>query len=428
MSGLVARDGLWSSDMASSPPAIPALQPKHDAIRVGHDLRDQLASSRRRTGFFLGAGVSMSANLPGLDALTKIVENSLKDPQLSLYRAISGQLGANANLEQVLNKLRTIRELLEGSTGPDYLGLTYEAAVKLDQTICQTIYDNVSKPDVDKLHGHRSLATWLRYIRRDAALEVFTTNYDLLLEIAFEGVGTSFFDGFVGAVSPFFVPECIDADSGKNAEDVYPPRAWIRLWKLHGSVNWQLIAGPAPAPDRICRATGASSPSGDTQLLIYPSREKYVQSQRLPFVVYMDRLRRFLQSGESLLLVIGYSFRDEHINEVVSQGLRSNTRLAVAVLLYEKPSPYLLSLAQMHKNLSVLAPNQACIGGIHGSWLPVSKKQPGEERPFWNDTTNSFALGDFSKFAEFLNLMTGYQDVSQSVAVPSSGSTGVSKP
>jgi hypothetical protein len=37
------------------------------------------------------------------------------------------------------------------------------------------------------------------------------TNYDLLLEVAFEAVGVPFFDGFVGVVSPFFVPECVDA-------------------------------------------------------------------------------------------------------------------------------------------------------------------------------------------------------------------------
>ncbi len=413
--------------MATPTTPVQTIQPKHDAIRLAHDLRDQLASAKRRTALFLGAGASISANIPSLDQLTKIVDTILTAPFQDLYRRISASIGTNANLEQVLNKVRTIRELLEGSSSADYLGLTHEQALKLDAAICRVIYDKVAAPSLDHLQAPQSMATWLRYIRRDSPIELFTTNYDLLLEISLEKVGVPFFDGFVGAVSPFFVPECIDAELGRTADDVYPPRSWIRLWKLHGSVNWQIMPGTTPAQDRICRITGNSPPKEDTQLLIYPSREKYVQSRRLPFVVYIDRLRRFLQSGECLLLIIGYSFRDDHINEVLSQGLRSNPRLAITTVLYDDPASYVISLAQMYKNLSVFSPKEACIGGMHGGWLPPRKKQPGEEWPFWDDTANSFVLGNFSKFAEFLNLMTGYEDKS-TPTTPSAATTGVVNP
>jgi hypothetical protein len=396
--------------MVTAVPPAPSIPPKHDPIRLAYDLRDQLASAKRRTALFLGAGASISANIPSLDQLTKVVDATLVTPFQGQYRGIAGLLGSNSNLEQVLNKLRTIRELLEGSTD-QYAGLSHETAIKLDSAICRIIYEKVAAPALDKLYSHKSLATWLRYIRRDSPVEIFTTNYDLLVEISFEMVGVPFFDGFVGAVTPFFVPECIDAELGRTPDDVYPPRSWIRLWKLHGSVNWQITPKTSHNPDKICRITGTYPPADDAQLLIYPSREKYVQSRRLPFVVYMDRLRRLLQSGECLLLIIGYSFRDDHINEVISQGLRSNPRLAVTAVLYENPPTDVISLAQTYKNLSIFSPNQACVGGIYGSWLPPRKKQPGEEWPFWNDATNSFVLGDFKKFADFLNLMTGYEDV-----------------
>jgi hypothetical protein len=136
----------------------------------------------------------------------------------------------------------------------------------------------------------------------------------------------------------------------------------------------------------------------------------------------MDRLRRLLQAGESLLLIIGYSFRDDHINEILCQGLRSNPRLAITAVLHGTPTPYVLSLAQTHKNLSVLSPTTASIGGVYGGWLPVRKKQPGEEWPFWDEAASSFVLGEFSKFATFLNLMTGYADMTPSAPpAPSAG-------
>jgi len=411
--------------MASTVPPKPTLQPKHDPIRLAHDLRDQLASAKRKTALFLGAGTSISANIPSLDKLTLIVDGTLAAPYQGLYRGLSGLIGPHANLEQVLDKVRTIRELLQGSSGGNYSGLSHELATKLDASICRVIYDNVATPPaLDKLHAHKSLATWLRHVRRDSPVEIFTTNYDLLFEVAFEEVGVPFFDGFVGVVSPFFVPECVEAEPAGATEDVCPPRSWIRLWKLHGSVNWQLTPGTAPARDKICRVTGTSPPADGTQLLIYPSKEKYVQSQRLPFVVYMDRLRRLIQSGECLLLIIGFSFRDDHITEVLAQGLRSNPRLAITVALHDKPTAHVLSLAGIYKNLSIFSPQEACVGGIHGGWLPPRKKQAGEEWPFWDDADNSFALGDFSKFAEFLNLMTGY---SGAVASTPSATAGAVK-
>lgn len=411
--------------MASTAPPKPTLQPKHDPIRLAYDLRDQLASAKRKTALFLGAGASISADIPSLDRLTKIVDGTLKSPFQALYQNISKALGAGANLEQVLNRVRLIRELLEGSSG-DYKGLDHANAQKLDAAICQVIYDNVAKPDLSKLNAHKSLATWLRHIRRDSVVEVFTTNYDLLLEIAFEAVGVPFFDGFVGAVSPFFVPESVDVELGKNTDDVYPPRSWIRLWKLHGSVNWHLVPGTAPASDKICRVSGVSAPDENTQLLIYPSKDKYVESRRLPFVVYADRLRRLIQSGECLLLIIGFSFRDDHITEVLAQGLRSNPRLAITAVLHDQPTDFVLSLAGLYKNLSVFSPKEACVGGVHGSWLPLTrKKQPGEEWPFWDEADSSFALGDFTKFAEFLSLMTGYQSATVSPPAPSGSGTTV---
>jgi hypothetical protein len=121
----------------------------------------------------------MSANMPGLDELSKIVDGTLSPPFQDLYRGIAG-LVAGGNLEQVLNKVRTVRDLLEESTAGDVLGLSESLALKLDSAICRVIYDKIAQPALDKLEAHKSLAAWLRYVRREYPVEVFTTNYDLL--------------------------------------------------------------------------------------------------------------------------------------------------------------------------------------------------------------------------------------------------------
>jgi hypothetical protein len=77
---------------------------------------------------------------------------------------------------------------------------------------------------------YTELAAWIGGTDRWHPIEIFTPNYDLLMEEAFERLEIPFFDGFSGSFQPFFDPSSISNDD-------LPPR-WARLWKLHGSLGW----------------------------------------------------------------------------------------------------------------------------------------------------------------------------------------------
>jgi hypothetical protein len=378
---------------------------RFDPVATALGLREQIASGKRKIGFFFGAGTSICAGIPGLDQLTSKVAASLTADQKVCYGKVIGEVGS-ADLESILSYVRLIREFTHKDQTKSVQGITGEAAQELDVAICQNIYKEVSGTPIGKLNAHRSLSAWIRYVRRDSSVEIFTTNYDLLFETAFEQMGLPFFDGFVGVTAPFFAIESVEADSSKQFEDVYPPRSWARLWKLHGSVGWQLKAD-ARGRSNIVRMAGSDNPNGATQLVIYPSRDKYMDSRKLPFIAYQDRLRRFLLSGETLLVVLGYSFRDQHMNEVLAQALRANTRLAVVAFMFDEPTDELIALAETNRNLSVFSPKSACIGGDHAGWLLKRTKQAGEEWPFWDEVKAEFVLGNFAQFATFLDAITG---------------------
>jgi hypothetical protein len=376
-----------------------------DPIATAFELREQIATHERHVGFFVGAGASMAAGLPGLDELTLTVAGELKGEDKDLFEITQKSLGKSANIEDFLDHLRLLRDLLRKDASKTYEGISGAQAKKLDIAICQAIQKAVLSPDPTKMGGHYALASWILHVRRDQPIEIFTTNYDLVIEMAFERCEVPHFDGFVGTVRPFFVPECVEADGTKQTEDFYPPRAWARLWKLHGSISWQLEKDSS-GNERIVRV--ALLPlEPETELVIYPSREKYTASRKLPFVSYMDRLREVVSTGEYLLFIVGYSFRDQHLNEILRQGLRSNTRLAVNAFTHSDPGPDLLALAEAHRNLSVFGPTSVCMRGMQGTWTaPSRKKQPGEEWPFWDETKNRFRLGDFASFGRFLELIT----------------------
>ena len=149
-------------------------------------------------------------------------------------------------------------------------------------------------------------------------MSIFTTNYDLLLEQAFERNAVPFFDGFVGSRRPFLDIHALEVD------DV--PARWARIWKLHGSVNWTLLADGS-----VVRSL-PTSPDG--QRLIHPSHLKYEESRRMPYLVMQDRFRAFFRQPSATLVTAGYSYSDQHINELLVDGLRGNPSAAAFAMLY----------------------------------------------------------------------------------------------
>ena len=60
---------------------------KHSIKQTALQLRDQLASDKRKLGFFFGAGTSMAVGIPGVFALTKQISEKLKEPFKSQFTA-----------------------------------------------------------------------------------------------------------------------------------------------------------------------------------------------------------------------------------------------------------------------------------------------------------------------------------------------------
>jgi hypothetical protein len=382
-----------------------------DAAREAAELRNQLSSDKRRLAFFFGAGTSQAVGIPGLIPLTKLVSEGLSKDDRDHFERLRTQ-DKDGNLETVLNRVRLCREMLGDNATRKVEELSAAEAGALDRNICHQIRKHVGVSPPRGLKTHYIFAHWLKTIRRVFPIEIFTTNYDLLLEMAMESAETPHFDGFVGSVSPFFRVTSIEADFGGIPMPTVPPD-WIRLWKLHGSIGWVMVRDELAGSKRIVRR-GAFSTTSDDELMVYPSRQKYSDSRRLPFMAYQDRLRRLLASGESLLVTCGYSFSDEHLNEILFQSLRSNPRLAVTALMFDslQSEPIKRNLIQVTEgitNLTIYGPDAAVVGGRFGTWLSPTEKPPSgvANWPFWNDDQKTFRLGDFASFVEFLRAFLG---------------------
>ena len=345
---------------------------------------------------FLGAGASRACGLPDMSELECSVKTRL-DPadKDHLSRQLQGR-----NLEQALSRIRRIAALLEGETKLE--ALTGKVADRLDRNICQAIVEELST-DTVKLKPMVQMALWAARTDYHWPLEVFTVNYDLLVETAFETLRVPYFDGFVGNLKGHFHTDLVEGTP--EDPERWLLRSFVRLWKLHGSVNWAWDSANEVEVVRL----GSHVPDGSAAA-IYPSDVKYDESRRVPFLVLQDRFRRALAQPETLTLVTGYSFGDEHLNEVIFDATAQRPRSEIIVFCHSDIPDVLKGQAQQNPNLQAVTTNKAILGGRLAHW-----KSP-EESPstgdFWKK--GKFTLGDFRNLAAHLALSSP-QSQSQSM-------------
>ena len=364
----------------------------HEVLPVLTGLKSKLATRSRHVCAFLGAGASRACGLPHMVALNEQVMERLDE---QAQRALKRVSGGGRNIEQVLSRLRRIATLLgEGSDQVD--GLTAAEAHDLDRAICAQI---VHALDVDEADPAPMLyfASWLARADYHLPVEVFTVNYDLGLETALESLGVPYFDGFVGSLKARFRTELVEAS--ERDKDDWLPSFLVRLWKLHGSVNWQWDSGPSADITRL----GAAVDS-DSLAAIYPSDTKYDESRRVPFVVLQDRFRRALNQPETLVLMSGYSFGDDHLNEMIFDAARRRPRSEFSVFCFRDIPESLSKIAMMTPNLQALGRREAILGGIRADWQAPEAEDALEG--IWNPQTDQgdagLVLGDFGCLARYL--------------------------
>lgn len=392
---------------------------KINVIREIRELKTHLSYSKN-IGFFFGAGTSCALGIPNVEQLTTGIEAKLTGDFLANFKLVKTDLETiitdrKVNIEDILNQIRRIRELT-GETAKVYEGVSGENSKLLDKEICTIIYDIIlDKESLANIDKTKKFFAWLSLLNRDFSKEVFTTNYDLIIEKSLEASQIPYFDGFVGSFEPFFWQESIDQFVSKNDMT----QNWIRLWKIHGSLSWFWKENKKTKAQKIIRIGKIENiKKEDNELVIYPSKEKYDSSKKQPFIAYFDRLKNYLLSGELLFVFTGYSFSDQHINEIIFNCLRQNNRLTVLVFFFQDSEvENLHKQTSSYMNLNVFGPKKAIINGNLGEWEFDSADLKTNEKSdsYWNDGKKEFTLGDFNELVNFFITNSGKKEAIESI-------------
>ena len=145
---------------------------------------------------------------------------------------------------------------------------------------------------------------------------LYTLNYDLAFEYTMDKLGIEYRDGFTG-----FVNRTFDARTLQN-------KTVTSLIKMHGSVNWVTEHDTIKEfqPKFIEDENSvlfSMEEAKQKSVLIYPSSNKLYQTYASPYSELMRNLLDQLQTGKNLVIVLGYKYGDEHINDILLKSLRN---------------------------------------------------------------------------------------------------------
>lgn len=195
-----------------------------------------------------------------------------------------------------------------------------------------------------------------KLVARDSNLgrtHLFTLNYDTLMEQACERLGIQYFDGFTGRADARFDPSVYGLDIYYPG-DVSEGRVrrfdkFLHLYKLHGSLHWttdgETLRARHPDLRRLlgyqqltveAKATKLTELADETEGIgILPTANKFVQTLTMPFSHLFRALQSRLSTPQTFLLVLGYSFGDDHVTRMIDTALMNPS----LVMLVVEPDP-----------------------------------------------------------------------------------------
>lgn len=275
-----------------------------------------------KTALFLGAGASAFADQPTTKELLRRVQEHVSAQQEGaghdyIMRVIEDS--TYSDIEKLYDGIeQTIRTVKNPNCGPIIAGimdrdtaLTHQEIIVELTALLSTIRNILLESFVIRSGHHGSIKQMYDKtrsaieIKGSAELQVFTTNYDLVMEEYANKAGYEIVNGF----KPYGYMRSIWDD----AWDSHKERS-MRLIKLHGSINWY-----SDVDGNIVETGSVTQREDDNDVMIAPT-EGAKNYGRRPFPTLLQRFEEAMKKVD-VLLVIGFSYRDAEITEIIKRRL-----------------------------------------------------------------------------------------------------------
>jgi hypothetical protein len=272
------------------------------------------------------------------DSIGKAVEHYLKETAKGWSAGLkSASPSGGSDLDQQISNLVDKRQFKPGEGRIFY---------QTNEHMVAALKDLVWIDDPEKVEHLNPL---INLLRRQGRLAIATLNYDNGVELLAETRGVACETG-------------IDRGSAAGTFDF--SGLGLSLLKLHGSIDWiwedDVRRPDRPMPQSVIHRVGHE------EVVKGHARPAVIFGQRNKLTAegpFLDLLRAFREelSRSTLLTVIGYSFRDPHINVFISQWLNAAQDHTIRIVNGPGFEGQAVDYARDLLGLRLIAPQQVAV-------------------------------------------------------------------
>lgn len=318
--------------------------------------------------FFLGAGASVAAGVPDTFGMVEAFKQTLEATERStledILRVLKDWRTSHEDVEQRVD-VELLLETMERLSHPEqevlvkFLRLPESKALGSEEVgiLSVKLKDFIRKNGEVASEKVGYLQPLLGFKNAGKPLDIFSVNYDIGIEQLCNVNKKRYVDGF---------------DFEWNGKNFQRTDVDIRLFKLHGSIMWYRTdtGSYVKIPISSIKAT-TELITGETAetLILYPMRKWEYEE---PLQELLMELKTRLEKADKVI-VVGYSFRDEHIRRVFWDAARRNRQFTLVLIGPHCREIYLKQLKHYSKPrlISVTSPEQTAVS------LPVDSELAG---------------------------------------------------
>lgn len=194
-------------------------------------------------------------------------------------------------------------------------------------------HSNIDKKSIISINFRK----WLKKVHETSILRLYTLNYDNLFKSILEEENIHCFDGFFTNKGYYSRADVLKISSDLESNIHY---------NLHGSAYWKVLStdkNQMPNPE-IVQLKGIHLPMNDSVATLQTEKGKTLQvsniitgyqksqkSKLTPFRQFHSSFDNDCYTADKIIIV-GYSFNDEHVNETIKIALRYNNILKIEIV------------------------------------------------------------------------------------------------